>query len=315
MKQISNHLIMIQPKHFGYNLETAIDNYYQKKETLISKSKIKKIAKLEFDQLIHKMKEKGISIKVIKDKEKLITTDSIFPNNWISLHEEGQLILYPMYSKNRRKERRTDIIEDYLKKEFVINEIIDLTHWESRQKYLEGTGSMVFDRKNRLCFAGISKRTSKKVLKELCNKIKYKLFTFKAYQTYKNKRVPIYHTNVMMSIGEKFALICLQSIDDKKEKKQLINLLIKTKKEIIEVSESQIENFAGNILEVKGANEKNYLIMSTRAFNCLDYNQKNKLEKNAEILHSNLDTIEKIGGGSARCMIAENFLQKKNKKE
>lgn len=314
MNQTTNNLIMIQPKHFGYNIETSRDNYYQKNEIKMPKSEIKKKAKLEFDHLVLKIEKNGINIKVFKDKKSLITTDSIFPNNWISLHEEGKLITYPMYSKNRRQERRKDIIENYLKKNYLINELIDLSHWEEKGNFLEGTGSMVFDRKNKLCYAAISKRTSKKLLNQLCKTLNYKLYTFKANQTYKGKRVPIYHTNVMMSIGKKFAIVCLDSIDDKKEKEGLIFLLTQTNKKIIYINESQIENFAGNILEVKNNNEKGFIIMSSRAYKCLKKDQKKKLENYGTIIHSNLDTIEKIGGGSARCMIAENFLKKKNKK-
>ena len=311
MKQISNHLIMIQPNHFGFNEETAINNYYQKNEKRMSEAQIKKVARVEFNELIRKMKEKKINVKIFSDRKHVITTDSVFPNNWMTLHEEGKVILYPMFSDNRRKERRNDIIKDYLKENFQINEIIDLSEWEKREKFLEGTGSMVLDRQNKICFAAVSKRTSKSILKEFCKKLNYKLFTFTANQTCKDNRVPIYHTNVMMSIGEKFALICIKSIDDPKEKSEIIRLLNQPKREIIEVNESQIENFVGNILEVQNLEKQNFIIMSTRAFEYLNKKQRNKLECYGEIIHSDLNIIEKIGGGSARCMITENFLMKK----
>ena len=257
------------------------------------------------------MREKKIIVKIFSDRKNVITTDSVFPNNWMTLHEEGKVILYPMFSGNRRKERRSDIIKDYLIGNFQINEIIDLTKWEKREKFLEGTGSMVLDRQNKTCFAAISKRTSKSILKEFCKKLNYKLFTFTANQNYKDNRVPIYHTNVMMTIGEKFALICIKSIDDHKEKSEIIRLLNQSKKEIIEVNESQIENFVGNILEVQNLEKQNFIIMSTRAFECLNKKQRNQLECYGEIIHSDLNIIEKIGGGSARCMVTENFLIKK----
>ena len=311
IKQNSSDLIMIEPKHFGFNIETAEDNHYQINDDLISEIEIKQKANKEFNELVKKIKEENISVRVFDDEKNIITTDSVFPNNWISLHEEGKVILYPMFSKNRRKERENSFVKSYLNKNYFINQIIDLTDWEKKEKFLEGTGSMIFDRINKICFAAISNRTSSVVLKELCDILHYDLFTFKANQTYNNNRVPIYHTNVMMSLGEKFVVICLESIDDIAEKSKIISLLKKLKKEIIEINEKQVENFAGNLLQVENKKREKFIVMSSKAYNCFSKNQIEKLNKHGKIIHSNLDVIEKIGGGSARCMIAENFLQKK----
>ena len=311
IKQNSSDLIMIEPNHFGFNIETAEDNHYQINDDLISEIEIKQKANKEFNELVKKIKEENISVKVFEDEKNIITTDSVFPNNWISLHEEGKVILYPMFSKNRRKERENSFVKSYLNNNYFINQIIDLTDWEKKEKFLEGTGSMIFDRINKICFAAISNRTSSVVLKELCDILHYDLFTFKANQTYNNNRVPIYHTNVMMSLGEKFVVICLESIDDITEKSKIISLLKKLKKEIIEINEKQVENFAGNLLQVENKKREKFIVMSSKAYNCFSKNQIEKLSKHGKIIHSNLDVIEKIGGGSARCMIAENFLQKK----
>ena len=311
IKQNSSDLIMIEPKHFGFNIETAEDNHYQINDDLISEIEIKQKANKEFNELVKKIKEENISVRVFDDEKNIITTDSVFPNNWISLHEEGKVILYPMFSKNRRKERENSFVKSYLNNNYFINQIIDLTDWEKKEKFLEGTGSMIFDRINKICFAAISNRTSSVVLKELCDILHYDLFTFKANQTYNNNRVPIYHTNVMMSLGEKFVVICLESIDDITEKSKIISLLKKLKKEIIEINEKQVENFAGNLLQVENKKREKFIVMSSKAYNCFSKNQIEKLSKHGKIIHSNLDVIEKIGGGSARCMIAENFLRKK----
>ena len=216
-----------------------------------------------------------------------------------------------MFSRNRRKERQNNSIKNFLKKNYSIEQIIDLTNWEKKGEFLEGTGSMIFDRTNKICFAAISNRTSTLILKGLCNRLNYDLFTFKANQTFKNNRVPIYHTNVMMSLGKKFVVICLECIDNLKERSKIISHLKNLKKEIIEINEFQVENFAGNLLQVENKKGEEIIVMSSRAKSCLSKKQIEKLNNHGKIIHSNLDIIEKIGGGSARCMIAENFLQKK----
>ena len=210
---------MVNPKHFNYNIETAGNNHFQKNTIDFSEQKIKEKASIEFKGIVQKLMEKKISVKVYEDRDDIKTTDSVFPNNWISFHQDGKIILYPMYSPNRRKERRKDIIEDLEDEGFLIEEIIDLTHYENMGSYLEGTGSMVLDRENKICYAALSERTSHVVLKDLCKKLNYQLIHFHAYQTVKGNRLEIYHTNVLMCIGTEYCIICLESIDCKKEKK------------------------------------------------------------------------------------------------
>ena len=309
--QITSDLIMIRPKHFNYNVETAKDNYFQKKEINISTTTIQKKVRDEFNSLVEIIKKEKIKINIFEDKKNIKTTDSVFPNNWISFHEDGKIIIYPMFSENRRKEKRKDIIDTLKNKGYKINEIIDLSKYENENKFLEGTGSMILDRQNRICYAAISSRTSKDVLNYFCKKNNYKPISFKAYQTYKKNRKLIYHTNVMMCIGEQYAIVCLASIDNENEKKSLKKSLIKTNKIIIEITEEQCQNFVGNMLQVKNIKNEKFLIMSSRAFKSLTNNQRKILETYNKLLHSELQLIEKLGGGGARCMIAENFLQKK----
>ena len=309
--QITSDLIMIRPKHFNYNVETAKDNYFQKKEINISTTTIQKKVRDEFNSLVEIIKKEKIKINIFDDKKNIKTTDSVFPNNWISFHEDGKIIIYPMFSENRRKEKRKDIIDTLKNKGYKINEIIDLSKYENENKFLEGTGSMILDRENRICYAAISSRTSIDLLKYFCKKINYKLISFKAYQTFKKNRERIYHTNVMMCIAKQYAIVCLDSIDNKDEKISLKNSIIKTNKKIIEITENQCQNFVGNMLQVKNIKNEKYLIMSSRAYKSLTNDQIKKLKTYNKLLHSELDLIEKIGGGGARCMIAENFLQKK----
>jgi hypothetical protein len=301
---------MVKPKHFNYNKETANNNHFQKEEKILNKNEIQLKAIEEFEKMVEIIRKEKIEIHVFNDRDNIKTTDSIFPNNWITLHEDGTVIIYPMFSKNRRKEKRKDLTEKLKNKGYNINKIIDLSSYEKKKQYLEGTGSMILDRKNKICYAALSKRTNEIVLNQLCKLIKYKLLKFKAYQSYKNKRKLIYHTNVMMCLADEYAIICLESIDDESEKKLLIKSLNNTKKQIIEISEGQCKNFVGNMLQVKNKKNNKYLIMSETANKSLNLSQKKSLEKYNKLLYSNIKLIEKIGGGGARCMIAENFLQK-----
>ena len=216
-----------------------------------------------------------------------------------------------MFSEIRRKEKRMDIINSYRDNGYLINETIDLSKYEKENKFLEGTGSMVLDRENKLCYAAISERTSRKVLNKFCETSGYEAIAFKSYQTFENKRKEIYHTNVMMCIADKYVIICLDSIDNIDEKKSVIKKLIESKKEIIEINEKQCNNFAGNMLQVKNNQNKKFLIMSKSAYDSLSKEQLKLITSHNEIIYSSLDTIEKLGGGSARCMITENFLRRK----
>ena len=311
MNQNTSEIFMIRPKHFNFNHETAKNNHFQKEEKTLKNKEILQNAISEFEELVKKIKQKNIKVEIFEDREEVITTDSIFPNNWISLHKDGKIYVYPMFSEIRRKEKRIDIINSYRDNGYLINETIDLSKYEKENKFLEGTGSMVLDRENKLCYAAISERTSREVLNKFCEISGYEAIAFKSYQTFENKRKEIYHTNVMMCIADKYVIICLDSIDNIDERKSVIKKLIESKKEIIEINEKQCNNFAGNMLQVKNNQNKKFLIMSKSAYNSLSKEQLKLITSHNEIIYSSLDTIEKLGGGSARCMITENFLRRK----
>ena len=308
MKQITNNIMMIEPVSFNYNTETAINNYYQINNTALSKEEIQQKALKEFKEFVSLLRSKNINVIVFKDTENPKTPDSIFPNNWVSFHIDGEIVLYPMYAKNRRLERRNDIIQK-LRDDFIVKKINDFSYYENQELYLEGTGSMILDRENKICYAAISDRTNKNIVNDFCNQLNFKPILFTSNQDVRGKRLAIYHTNVMMCITTNFAIVCLDSIDCNEEKDRVIDILNETKKEIISISEEQTNKFAGNMLEVEG--DKKYLVMSKSAYSCLTENQIKKINKYCEILYSDLSTIEDYGGGSARCMMAEIFLPKK----
>ena len=310
MIHTTSNLIMIRPKHFNYNVETAGNNFFQRRIDKVSQIQIKKKSVTEFNQLVKILNENNVEIDIYDDREGIITTDSIFPNNWFSLHTDGSLYLYPMFSKNRRRERREDIITD-LQKRYNVKNIIDLTSYEKENKFLEGTGSMVFDRKNKICYASISERTDKTLVEIVCNNLGYQKKIFASYQSINNRRQLIYHTNVIMNIAENYAIICLDSIDDKTDRNMVVNSLIDSGKKIIEISEDQLNNFAGNMLQVINKRGEKLLVMSKCAYKSLQLSQVEKIESYNKIIYSDLNTIETLGGGSARCMLAENFLEKK----
>jgi len=305
MSQVTNNIMMIEPVLFNYNPETASNNYYQNNIQEISNAQIQKQALEEFNDFVNLLRSKSINVYVFKDSDSSKTPDSVFPNNWISFHASGDVYLYPMFAKNRRLERREDII-DKLKDNFIISKVNSLVHYESKELFLEGTGSMVLDRENNICYAARSVRTDESVVLDFCKQLDYKPVLFSAFQDVNSKRLPIYHTNVMMCVAKDFAVVCLDAIDSQIEKANVINSLEESNKEIIEISELQANKFAGNMLQVKG--DKLYLVMSKSAFESLSSLQINKIRSYSEILSVDLDFIEKCGGGSARCMMAEIFL-------
>lgn len=311
MRQVTNTILMIRPVHFRMNEQTAVNNYYQE-ESDLSKTEANIKAAEEFDSFVLKLRNAGVNVVVENDDPAQDTPDSIFPNNWISFHENGDLGLYPMFAPNRRKERRLEVLNQIEDQGFVIKNIVDYTIAEEDDVFLEGTGSLVLDRVNRKAYCALSPRADEDLLIEFCEDFEYTPVIFTAYQTVLDKRLPIYHTNVMMGLAETFAIVCLDCIDDKKERKNLINHLKKDGKEIIEITEDQVNNFAGNVLQVSGKEDEKYLVMSSSAFNILSEQQKQRIQKHCEILHSDLTTIETLGGGSARCMMAEVFLPKEN---
>ncbi|KAA1245753.1 citrulline utilization hydrolase CtlX [Aquimarina sp. RZ0] len=310
MKQITNTIVMIRPVHFRMNEQTAVNNYYQN-TTDKSIEDVNSIAQQEFDAFVEMLTSAGVHIIVIDDDPKNDTPDSIFPNNWISFHEHGTVGLYPMFAVNRRKERRPEVLDIVEEAGFIIKDIIDYTAAENEEVFLEGTGSVVLDRVHRKAYCALSPRADEALFIEFCEDFEYTPVIFEAYQTVQGERMSIYHTNVMMGIGETFAIVCLASIDDKKERKNVVNHLKNDDKEVIAITENQVANFAGNMLQVIGADDTRYLVMSSAAFNSLSADQIARIEKHNEILHSDLSMIEKLGGGSARCMMAEIFLPSK----
>ena len=307
MSQITKNLLMIEPVAFRFNEETAVNNYYQKVLDGLSHEMTQTKALHEFNDFVNKLRASGVNVIVVKDNKETDTPDSIFPNNWVSFHSNGNVGLYPMCAENRRKERREDILDILVDEHgFYINEIIDFSSFEQAEVFLEGTGSMILDRENKICYAAISIRTDEQAVFQFCEQFGYKAVCFVANQTVDNKRMPIYHTNVMMCVADKFVIICSDSIDDDQERELVFDSFKQTNKEIIEISESQKHRFAGNMLQLMG--DEPILVMSDSAYNALDENQISAIEKHCKILHSSLDTIEACGGGSARCMMKRTSL-------
>jgi hypothetical protein len=290
------------------NEQTAVNNYYQKVIDGLSAATVNAKAQEEFDAFVQKLRMVGVNVIVVADTLNPDTPDSIFPNNWISFHESGDVVLYPMFAENRRKERREDILDILEDNEFVINEIMEYTAAEEDGFYLEGTGSILLDRENGKAYCALSPRADEELFIEFCEDFEYSPVIFEAFQTVKGERKLIYHTNVMMCIGTTFAVICADSIDDKKERKMVLDSLKADNKEIVLITENQVNSFAGNMLEVKGTDDRRYLVMSNSAYQSLTKKQIAQIEEHTTILSSNLDTIEACGGGSARCMMAEIFL-------
>ncbi len=309
MQQTTNTILMIRPVSFRMNEQTAVNNYFQE-DLQLKNAKINEKAQEEFDALVEKLRAVGVNVIVENDDIKLDTPDSIFPNNWVSFHENGNVGLYPMFAENRRRERREEVLERLEKEGFEIKNIIDYSSAEEEGVYLEGTGNLLLDRENEKAYCALSPRADETLFIEFCEDFEFTPIVFTAYQTVDGKRLPIYHTNVMMCLAETFAVICLDTIDDKKERNNIIKNLQDDNKEIIRISVAQMENFAGNMLQVRGAEDKRYLVMSEAAYKSLSAAQVTLLEKHCEIIYSPLPTIETCGGGSARCMMAEVFLPK-----
>jgi len=302
--QNTSNLLMIKPINFGFNQETAVNNAFQ----IAGYSELaQKNAAKEFEHFAKKLEIYGMNVCVIEDTPEPYTPDSIFPNNWISFHKGNKICLYPMFAENRRKERKPNVIET-IKQKFKIDETIDFTHFEKDNKFLEGTGSMVLDRENGIAYACLSPRTHQEVFNEFCSAMNFKGVSFTSLDD-KNKE--IYHTNVMMCVADKYAVICLDTIKDAQERQVVANTLTNSGKEIIEIVTSQMNNFAGNMLQVKNKQGVPFLVISSTAFRSLSREQVSRIKSYNDIIDVELDTIEKNGGGSARCMLAEIFLERK----
>ncbi|MDD2797452.1 MAG: arginine deiminase-related protein [Bacteroidales bacterium] len=309
MKQSTNTILMIEPIAFGFNDQTAINNYFQQKGAN-SSSENQTLALSEFGLMVDKLRNKGVRVIVVRDTQQPHTPDSIFPNNWVSTHADGCVALYPMYAPNRRDERRNDILEILQREGFQIKKSIDYTSSENEGRFLEGTGSMILDHEHKIAYAAISQRTDKELFLKFCHDFDYKPHSFYAYQSVKGERLPIYHTNVMMCIADRYAVVCLDTIDNIEERVAVIRSFEATQKEIITISESQMHRFAGNMLQVENYAGAKFLVMSQTAFESLTMVQIEQLKAHNEIITSAVPTIEKLGGGSVRCMMAEVFLPK-----
>ena len=312
MRQTTNTILMIRPINFRMNEQTAVNNYYQKVLDNTLPATVNAKAQEEFDNYVEKLESYGINVIVVSDTNDFDTPDSIFPNNWISFHENGSVAVYPMFAENRRLERREDVLDSIEEKGFVINDVVDYTSAEEHDIFLEGTGSLLLDRTNRKAYCALSPRADEELFIEFCEDFEYFPVIFTANQTVNGERKAIYHTNVMMCLAETFAIICLDTIDDKKERKEVLKHLKETQKEVITITEEQVNSFTGNMLQVRGKNDELFLVMSNAAYESLTKEQINKIEKHCKIISSSLDTIEACGGGSARCMMAEVFLPKSN---
>ncbi|ATA69970.1 citrulline utilization hydrolase CtlX [Capnocytophaga sputigena] len=304
-KQITNTVLMVRPVRFRMNEQTVVNNYFQE-EMDLKNDEINRQAQQEFDVLVEKLRTVGVKVIVVDDIYEQNTPDSVFPNNWITFHQNGDVAIYPMFAENRRRERREDILDKVEAEGFDIENVYDYTDAEKENIFLEGTGAMVLDRVNRKAYCALSPRADEELFIEFCEDFEYTPVIFKAYQQVNNEQLPIYHTNVMMALGVDFAVVCLDTITDKSERKNLLHHLKEDKKEVINITPEQMCQYAGNMLQVQGKNST-YLVMSDAAYNALTPQQIQTIEKHTQILHSNLETIETCGGGSARCMMAEVF--------
>ncbi|RWZ90855.1 MAG: amidinotransferase [Hydrotalea sp. AMD] len=299
--QNTSHLLMIRPVKFSFNEQTAVNNAFQQNDT---NNNVAEMAAREFDAFAQKLQANGVDVTIVEDTPEPYTPDSIFPNNWISFHEDGNIILYPMFAVNRRAERKPHVLKA-IEKKFRIQNKIDLTALEANHQFLEGTGSMVLDRDHKIAYACLSPRTHMSALNNFAEKTG---FTTVAFHANDRNGLPIYHTNVMMCVADQFVVVCMESITDENEKKLVRDAIHKTDKSIILISFHQMEHFAGNMLQVQNNRGEKLLIMSTQAYESLTADQIKILENYNRIIHSSLNTIETNGGGSARCMLAEVFL-------
>ena len=306
VKQTTDTILMIEPVAFGFNNQTAVNNYFQQK-SMETGSDIQLQALEEFNGMVGLLRSKGMNVWVVKDTPEPLTPDSIFPNNWVSFHEGGQAVVYPMFAENRRAERRNDIFQYLSHQGLNINNIVDFAFWEEQNLYLEGTGSMILDRPNKIAYAALSERTDKSLFLQFCTIFDYKPVYFSANQTVHKKRLPVYHTNVMMNIADEYAVICLGAIDNPAERNRVVNSLEDSGKDIIPITEHQMYCFAGNMLQVENIDGKLYLVLSQTAYDSLDQKQINQLSSYNELIVVSIPTIERVGGGSVRCMMAEIF--------
>ncbi len=301
--QATSHIVLVRPNSFGYNAETAASNAFQNSLLLKNDNVMQQVA-AEFDAFVMQLESEGVDVNVFEDTIDPVKPDAVFPNNWVTFHSDGTVILYPMLAPNRRLERRMDIINE-LRKKFNVRRVMDLSIYEKENRFLEGTGSIVFDHSNKVAYACISPRTDRELFVRVCDYLRYEPVYFYSFDAAGKE---IYHTNVMMCVGNGFAVICAESITDLQERKKVIDLLGKTH-DIVEISYNQMNHFAGNMLALQSKNGQHLVALSHSAFESLSPEQRTTIEKHAKLIPLKIPTIETIGGGSARCMIAEMFLE------
>ena len=294
---------MIRPVNFSFNAETAVNNAFQSAST----DNAQQQALQEFEGFVTLLRDNGVDVTVIDDTPKPYTPDSIFPNNWVSFHGDGTICLYPMYAVNRRLERKTAVIEQ-LAGRFSIQTTLDFSGYEEQGLFLEGTGSMVLDRDRKVAYACLSPRTDRAVLLDFCEKMNYTPETFTAVD---GKGRSIYHTNVMMCVADRYVVVCLDAVPDPQERRCLLATIRSTGKAIVPITLDQMNQFAGNMLQVQNTLGERLLVMSTQAYASLRPEQVSELSAFNHLLHAPLTTIETNGGGSARCMMAEIHLEQR----
>jgi len=294
---------MIRPAHFGYNEQTAASNAFQKIDTRWSAKEVQERAREEFDRFAKALRTAGVEVIVVEDSNEPVKPDAVFPNNWVTFHAEGLIVTYPMFAELRRYERREELLEA-LAGRFHFDERLHLEQHESTGRFLEGTGSLILDRRNKIAYACVSDRTDPELLDEFCDRLGYEPEVFHAVD---GDGKAIYHTNVMMALGETFVVICLESVRDEAARERLQQHFVATDKELIPITLEQMTAFAGNMLQVRNRSGAPILVMSEQAYRSLTATQIEAIEGHTQILHSPLYTIETFGGGSARCMMAEVF--------
>jgi hypothetical protein len=302
--QSASTVFLVRPVRFSFNEETALSNHFQQALTGLGEEAVQAQAFAEFDAAVARLRGKGVQVLVFDDTPEPRKPDAVFPNNWATLHPDGTVLLYPMCAPNRRAERRADILEA-LRADFTISQVIDLSHYEQDGRFLEGTGSIIFDHLHRVAYAGISPRTDAALFAEVAQRLGYRPVAFHACD---EQGQEIYHTNVMMCVGARFAVVCLTSITGVPERAAVVGSLTATGHEIVDISLAQVAHFAGNMLTLQPAAGPELLVMSQSACDALTAAQKETLERYCELLPLAIPTIETIGGGSARCMLAEVFL-------
>lgn len=296
---------MVRPAHFAFNEETAANNAFQSRDGKLSIAEMSARAMQEFDGFVATLREAGVDVIVAEDSETPVKPDAVFPNNWVTFHQESMLVTYPMFAPTRRLERRDAVIEKALEAGFIIEKRFHFEQFEAKGQFLEGTGSIIFDHPNRLAYACLSPRTDAGLLEELCQSIGYQKVIFHSTDA---AGQDVYHTNVMMALGETFVVICMDSIRNQAERDMLERQFMETGKEIVAISLEQMNAFAGNMLQVRNMDNETILVMSSTAYRALLPEQIEVLNRHTQLLHVDIQTIETYGGGSARCMMAEVFL-------